>query len=185
MISTRLDIAYAVNNYTRYILNPSKDHYKALERIQQYIRTTKNKNIVCSSNNNIKPKLVGYIDSNQGGNYSTRKSTTGYIFQLGNSPISQSSRLQKLIVISSYKAEYMALKEATKELIQLKSLFSQIKLLNSYKTDTIYYDNKSAIDLSKNPKHYARTKHIDIQYHFVRDCITKELFQLLYISTRE
>ena len=88
MTSTRPDIAYAVNNCARYISNPSKDHYKALERIWQYIRTTKNKGIIYSSNNNIKPKLVGYIDSNWSGDYSTRKSTTGYIFLLGNSSIS-------------------------------------------------------------------------------------------------
>ena len=49
----------------------------------------------------------------------------------------------------------------------------------------IYYDNKSAIDLSKNPEHYARLKHIDIQYHYVRDCIEKQLFKLQYIPTSD
>lgn len=49
----------------------------------------------------------------------------------------------------------------------------------------MYCDNKSAIDLSKNPEHHARTKHIDIQYHFVRDYIERKVFELRYINTKE
>ena len=79
----------------------------------------------------------------------------------------------------------MALKEAVKELLWLKSIFKQIDCLNNkYPTDIIYCDNKSAIDLSKNPEHHAKTKHIDIQYHFVRDHIEKKVFSLLYIDTK-
>ena len=89
------------------------------------------------------------------------------------------------MAISSCEAEYMALKEAAKELIWLKALFQQLKLLNSIIADTLYCDNKSAIDLSKNPEYHARTKHIDIQYHFIRDYIEKEIFKLKYINTKE
>jgi len=89
------------------------------------------------------------------------------------------------VAISSCEAEYMALKKAAKELIWLKALFQQLKPLNSIIADTLYCDNKSAIDLSKNPEYHARTKHIDIQYHFIRDYIEKEIFKLKYINTKE
>ena len=163
--------------------NPSEEHFKALNRIWQYIRTTQNKGILYKGD--LEPSIDGYIDSDWGGDYSTRKSTTGYIFLIGNSPISWSLKLQKSVALSSCEAEYMALKEASKELIWLKSFFSQIELLKSYRVDKIYCDNKSAIDLSKNPEHHARTKYIDIQYHFVRDCIKQEMFKSVYINTKE
>ena len=97
------------------MLNSSKEHYSALNWIWQYIKTTKNRGILYKSSNI--PELVGYVDSDWGGDYTTRKSTTGYIFLLGNSSISWSSKLQKSVAISSYEIEYMTLKEASKELI--------------------------------------------------------------------
>ena len=55
--------------------------------------------------------------------------------------------------------------------------------MNNYKAETIYCDNKLTINLFKNSEHHARTKHINIQYHFVRDCIMQDLFKLLYVSS--
>ena len=80
----------------------------------------------------------------------------------------------------------MALKEAAKEQIWLNEVLNELKPIITYiKTGLIHCDNKSAIDLSKNPEYYARSKHIDIQYHYVRDCIEKDLFKLQYISTND
>ena len=79
----------------------------------------------------------------------------------------------------------MALKKAAKELIWLKLLFKQIPFLNNYKSNLLFYNNKSVINLFKNPEHYACTKYINIQYHFIRDCIKQEFFNLVYINTKE
>ncbi len=185
MTATRPDIAFSVSNCARFMSNPNKEHFNALNRIWQYVKTTKNKGLLYESSDDITLTLKGYVDSDWGGDFTTRKSTTGYLFLLGNAPISWSSKLQKSVAISSCEAEYMALKEAAKELIWLKALFQQLKLLNSIIADTLYCDNKSAIDLSKNPEYHARTKHIDIQYHFIRDYIEKEIFKLKYINTKE
>ena len=125
--STRLDLAFAVSNCAKYMSNPNKEHFNTLNRIWQYLRTTKEKELLYNKSN---PKLIGYVDSNWGGNYSTRKSTFGYIFLLGNTPISWSSKLQKSVALSSCEAEYMVLKEATKELLWLKFVFKQISLIN-------------------------------------------------------
>ena len=92
--------------------------------------------------------------------------------------------MQKSVALSLYKAEYIALKEAAKEQVWLNTVLNKLKpIINYIKTGLIYCNNKSAIDLSKNPEHHARSKHIDIQYHYVRDCIEKQLFKLQYIST--
>jgi hypothetical protein len=106
---------------------------------------------------------------------------------LGN-PISWASKLQKTVALSSCEAEYMALKEATKEMLYLKeiaiNLLSKLTKHNIV-TNTIYTDSKSAIDLAKNPEHHARSKHIDIQYHFVRENVQNGIIKLEYISTKE
>ena len=185
MTATRPDLAFSVSNCARYMSNPSEEHYKALNRIWQYVRTTQNKGLLYNISDEEALSLIGYVDSDWGGDYTTRKSTTGYLFTFGNTPISWSSKLQKSVAISFCEAEYMALKEAAKELIWLKTVFNEIKPLNKYNTDLLYCDNKSAIDLSKNPEHHARTKHIDIQYHFVRDYIERKIFELRYINTKE
>jgi len=83
------------------------------------------------------------------------------------------------VTIISCEAEYMTLKKAAKELIWLKALFQQLKPLNSIIADTLYCDNKSVIDLSKNPEYHARTKHIDIQYHFIHDYIKRLFYPII------
>ena len=87
MTNTRPDIAFAVNNCARYMNNPDNTYFYALDRIWQYIRTTQTKGLKFSFNNN-NIELKGFINSDWGGNYSTRKSTTGFIFLLGQCPIS-------------------------------------------------------------------------------------------------
>ena len=77
----------------------------------------------------------------------------------------------------------MDLTEASKELIQLNALFKQINVNNNIKI--LFCNNKLAIDVSKNSEHCARTKHINIQYHFIRDCINQDLFKLIYINTKQ
>lgn len=184
MTATRPDIAFSVSNCARFMSNSNKEPFNALNRVWKYVKTTKNKGLLYKSSDEYLT-LKGYVDSDWGGDFTTRKSTTGYLFLLGNGPISWSSRLQKSVAISSCEAKYMALEEAAKELIWLKALFKQLKPLNSIIADTLYCDNKSAIDLSKNPKYHARTKHINIQYHFICDYIEKEVFKLKYINTKE
>ena len=92
--------------------------------------------------------------------------------------------MQKSVALSSCEAEYMALKEGAKELVWLKAVFNQITLLHDYKVNLLFSDNMSAIALFKNPEHHARTKHIDIQYHFVRELIDNKVFKLLYVDTK-
>ena len=119
-----------------------------------------------------------------GGDYTTQKSTTGYIFFLGEkAPISWRSILQKSVALSSCEAEYMALKETFKECIFLKDLYKQLGIKSG--KNLVLTDSKSAIELANNPEHHSRTKHIDIQEHFVRECVLNKSIALEYISTKE
>ena len=134
-----------------------------------------------------------------GGDLDTRKSTTGNIFYLNNCldnysnnsiAISWLSKLQKTVAISSAEAEYMALKEATKESLYLQSFIkelanSNLSISNLFnKVNIIKTDSLSAIELAKNPIYYARTKHIDITYYFVRENLLDNKIDLDYESTK-
>ncbi|CAK1360489.1 unnamed protein product [Cercospora beticola] len=106
------------------------------------------------------------------------------MFLLANrAPISWRSILQKSVALSSCESEYMALKEATKEAIFLKDLLKELGLED--RAITVYTDSNSAIELANNPEHYAKSKHIDIQYNFVRDSNENGLIKLVWISTKE
>lgn len=180
--ATRPDIAFSIGQCARFMANPGVDHFRALDRIWKYLIGTPNTGVSYGQSRDL--KIQGYCDSDWGGDYPTRKSTTGYLFTLNGGAISWNSRLQKTVALSSCEAEYMALKEAIKEQIWFKALFEQIPGLSRIYDTTLFTDSQSAIALAKNPEHHARTKHVDIQYHFVRQKATEEkLVDLRYIST--
>lgn len=96
--------------------------------------------------------LVGYTDSDWAGDKSTRRSTLGYIFNIGSGAISWSSKRQSTVSLSSCEAEYVAQTQATKEAIWSRSLFTQLlRENNSPQATIIYGDNQGAIALAKNP----------------------------------
>eukprot|EP00833_Pecoramyces_ruminatium_P010518 jgi/Orpsp1_1/1184550/evm.model.c7180000089992.1 len=110
-IKTRPDIAYAVNQASRHSEEPREIDYRALMTILQYLKSTKDKSIIYDGSRN----FTGYSDSDFAGDEETRKSTSGYIYLLGNSPISWKSQLQRTVTLSSAEAEYVSLTDcATK-----------------------------------------------------------------------
>ena len=126
----------------------------------------------------------GLLRFRLGGDLLGRKSTSAYYFSFGRSPISWASKLQKTVALSSCEAEYMALKEAIKEYLYLISVIKQLNIANKEKFH-LFTDSLSAIELANNPEHHAKTKHIDIQYHFVREHVTTNTIQLSHINTKE
>ena len=119
-----------------------------------------------------------------------RRSTTGYLVMINNGAVVWKSQLQHTVALSTMKAEYMALTEATKELIWIRTLLAELGYLNHSTASTtkpteLYSDNQSAIALAKNPVSHARAKHIDIRHHFVRDAIQNKIVWVEYIPTEE
>jgi hypothetical protein len=191
-LKTRLDIAFAVNYCARFMSNPGQDHIKALEKIWRYLLYRPNIGLLynCIGNNLY---IKGYSDADWAGDLDSRRSTTGYIYSLSgdiglNNPISWNSQLQKSVALSSCEAEYMAMKEAIKEAIYLANIFNyindQLDLGYSYNIPTILVDNESAIKLGQNPEFHKKSKHIDIQYHYIREIIQQNKVKITYIATK-
>ena len=102
--------------------------------------------------------MVGDLDG--------RKSTTGYVYIMGGTAVSWVSKLQKIVALSTTEAEYVAVTEASKEMIWLKSFLEELG--HSQEESVLHCDSQSAIHLAKNPAFHARTKHIQVRYHFIR-----------------
>ena len=183
MTKTRPDLAYPVGLYARFMSNPSLEHFKALEKVWKYLTHTWNFALVYQS----PPQgVTTYCDADWGGDLATRRSTTGYFCTYRGGAIAWNSRLQRTVALSSCEAEFMALKEAIKEQLFIKSILSELQhLIGDTTAETVYTDSKSAIDLAKDPLHHHRTKHIDIQFCFIREKYTEGISKLTYISTEE
>jgi hypothetical protein len=137
-----------------------------ITRAYAYVNATPNIGITYTKQ---QPKLQGYVDADWAGCEDTRHSTTGYIFTLAGGPISWSSQKQKVVALSTCEAEYMALSEAVKEALWIKSFINNLNIGIHFDTVPIHVDNESAIKLAKNPEFHNRSKHIDIKYHFLRE----------------
>ena len=129
-------------------------------------------------------ELIGYSDSDWAGDLDTRRSTSGYMFQIGGATISWCSKRQLTVARSSTEAEYVALSAAAQECIWLRRLLTDF-MLGDDKPTTLYEDNTGALELSKNPKFHNRTKHIDVAYHFTRERVTSNELSVIHCSTDE
>ncbi|KAG6487976.1 hypothetical protein ZIOFF_056734 [Zingiber officinale] len=166
----------------RFMHEPSKLHYAAAKRILRYLQGTRKLGIkyVKEKEN----KLVGYTDSDWAGSLDDRKSTSGYIFCLGSKIISWVSKKQKTVSLSSAEAEYIAVTDAACEAVWLRRILSDVEQKQEAPT-TIFCDNNSTIAMTKNPVFHARTKHIELRHHFIRDFVSDKKIQLKFINTNE
>ena len=111
--------------------------------------------------------MVGYVDSDYAGNIDDRRSTTGYVFTLSGGPVCWRSTLQSLVAVSTTEAEYMAVAKAVKEALWLKGLVKELGLNQG--GVQLHCDSQSAIYLAKHQVYHARTKHIDVRFHKIRE----------------
>ena len=91
--------------------------------------------------------------------------------------------MQSIIALSTTEAEYMAATEAVKEVIWLKGLLGDLGVIQE--NIAVFCDNQSAIFLTKNQTYHARTKHIDVKYHYVREIIESSIVWLRKIDTKD
>ena len=165
MVCTRPDISHAVGAVSRYMHDPGKGHWLAVKWILRYIINTVDVGLVFQQDNTIGQCAVGYCDSDYAGDLDKRRSTTGYVFTLARAPVSWKSTLQSTVALSTTEAEYMAVTEVVKEAIWLRGLLEDLRV--GQKHIKVFQDNQSVIHLAKNQVYHARTKHIDVRYHFV------------------
>jgi hypothetical protein len=127
-------------------------------------------------------QLAGYTDADWAGNAADHRSTSGYAFSIGSVAIAWSSKKQSIVALSSTEAEYRDAAVAMCEAIWVKRLLKDLHEEVSDLT-VIYCDNLSSIQLAKNPVFHARTKHIEVHYHFVRERVLSGELELRHVPT--
>jgi hypothetical protein len=183
MVCTRPDIAHAVGVLSRYMSKPGKEHWTAVKRVFRYLRGTTNYGL-CYQGRPGLDRVVdihGFVDADWAGDLDRRRSTSGYVFNLFGGAISWMSKRQAVVALSTTEAEYMAATHASKEAIWLQRLCSGIGLVQQ--AVRLDCDSQSAIFLAKNPAYHSKTKHIDVQYHFVRDMVEEKKVLLEKVDT--
>ena len=126
--------------------------------------------------------LVGYNDSDYAGCKLDRKSTCEGCQFLGSALVSWSSRKQHCVALSTTEAEYIAMGESVSQLLWMIHTLEDYGF--SYKKLQVLCDNISTINLTKNPVHHSRTKHIEVKHHFIRDHVAKGDIVLNYVESK-
>ena len=177
---TRPDVSFAAGYLARHTAAPRESHMNLALTCLAYLNSTKDAGLVLGGRKGI--ELEGWVDADHAGCTETRRSTTGYLFKLGDSPIVWRSTRQSTVSKSTVEAEYVAASEATAEARWLRALLSSIGYQQDGAT-VLWADNQGAIKLANNPSTHQRTKHIDIKYHFIRKAISDGEIRLCYVRT--
>ena len=182
MVCTRPDLAQAMSVVSKYMANPGSVHWQAVKWMLRCLKGTSSHGIVFERRHE-DICICGFVDSDYAGDLNKRRSTTGYVFTCSGGPISWRSMLQSISALSTTEAEYMALTEAAKEAIWLRRLASDLGLQQN--SMAVQCDSQSAICLAKNQVFHARTKHIEVRYHRIRDWLNSGEVEVKKVHTDE
>lgn len=178
---TRPDIAFSVNDVSRFNGNHGEIHWRAVKRIMRYLRGTANYKLQFSRS---KETLYCHSDADWASDVDKRRSCTGHVVIMSNAAISWQSKRQATVALSSTEAEYMAMSSAICEVIWMQQLSSELDKRPESGT-VIWCDNESAQKLALSDAYRPRTKHIDIRYHHMRQKIEDGVIDVQHVPSKE
>ena len=161
---------------------PFTAHWAAAKRILRYLKGTIDYGLQLSCHSSL--DLHAFADADYGGNKDNYSSTSAYAIFLGPNLISWSSKKQPTVARSTTEAEYRAIASTTAEVNWLTHLLHELGV-NLSTVPTIYCDNVGATYVCANPVFHSRMKHIAIDFHFVRDQITKNQLRVSHVHTSD
>lgn len=183
-VATRPDISFAVSYLSQFNNCYDSTHFMAAKRVLRYLKGTIDEGLIYTKKEVDRSELLkGAADADWGSCHVDRRSYTGYIFTFAGTPVSWEARKQRTIALSTAEAEYMAITEAAKEAIYLKRLLKDLHISDS--VVKIDVDNQAAQKLTKHPVINAKSKHIDIRHHFIREAVANGEVSTDYTPTNE
>jgi len=180
-VCTRPDISFAVGYLSQFCNNYRKEHWIMVKRILRYLQGTVDVGLTYRRTGR---SLHDFVDADWANCPKDHRSYTGYAFILAGCPVTWESRKQRTVALSSTKAEYMALSEATKEGLYLIRFLRDLGFDHLSRV-RILCDNNEARKLAKNPVFHNRTKHIDVRHHFVREVLRDGDLSVEFTPTSE
>ena len=180
MLGTRPNISFATTTVSKFASNPGMPHWDATKRIYRYLLGTKELWLTYGGEEKV---LEGYADAD-GSMAEDQHAISGYAFLIDGGAVSWSTKRQEIVSLSTTESEYVATTHAAKEALWLRSLIGQL-FGNLPQATTVFSDNQSGIALAKDHQYHARTKHIDVRFHFIRWVIEEGQLRLIYCPTAD
>ncbi|XP_043700110.1 secreted RxLR effector protein 161-like [Telopea speciosissima] len=166
----------------RFQAGPKETHEAAVERIFRYLKGTNDYGLWYPKTKDL--TLLAFSDADWAGDVDDRKNTSGGAFYLGGNLVAWHSKKQDSVSLSTIEAEYIAATSCCTQVLWMKQMMKDLSV-EVDRPVVIYYDNTSAINISKNPVIHSRAKHIAIRYHFLREKFTEVVVRLEFIPTAE
>ena len=175
------DISYTVRSLAPFAKNFSHAHVNGLKHIMQYLAGSPKCGILYVRDGR---SLIGYTDADWANDPTNQQSVLGYAFLYAGGAVSWMSKQQNMVMTSLTHAKYITTAEASKELVWLQHLLSELHEGTSESTP-LHIDNRAADLLAWNPVNHVVMKHIDVCYHFIQECIEDKSIDLKLISTND
>ncbi|XP_068466265.1 uncharacterized mitochondrial protein AtMg00810-like [Phaseolus vulgaris] len=179
ILITRPELSYSVNKVCQYLHNPQLHHWKAVKRILRYLVGTQSHGLLLQPSPHL--TIVAFADAGWGSDPDDRKSISGYTVFFGSNPVVWSSNKKKTVSRSTTEAEYRSIAAALAEIKWVSNLLQELSI--SFPTPKIYSDNLGAVLLTANPIMHFKTKHFDLDLHFVCDSLQQHQLQLSHVPS--
>jgi len=179
---TRPDLSFAVNKVCQFLHAPTSQHWTAVKRILRYVKYTLGHGLKIARSSSL--LVSAFADADWAGDPDDRRSSGGFAVYLGSNLVPWSARKQPTVSRSSTEAEYKAIANATAELMWIQSLLYELKV-PCPPAARIWCDNIGATYLTTNPMFHGQVKHIEIDFHFVRERVARKLLEVRLISTED
>ncbi|XP_058194818.1 uncharacterized mitochondrial protein AtMg00810-like [Rhododendron vialii] len=174
------DIPYAEGVVSQFMHDPRTSHLDAVYRILRYLKSAPGKGILFYNHGHL--RLEAFTDADWAGSVDDRRSTSGYCTFLGGNLITWRSKKQSVVARSSAEAEYRAMTNGVCELLWLQTLLLDLGFADSVPMK-LYCDNKAAINIAHNPVQHDRTKHIEIDRHFIKEKLNEGLICMPFVRS--
>jgi hypothetical protein len=177
---TRPDIAFAVSVVSQFMHAPCEKHMEAVYRILRYLKSAPGKGLMLYKNGHL--EVEGYTDVDWAGSITDRRSTSGYCTFVGGNLVTWRSKKQSVVARSSAEAEFRAMAHGICEMLWLKAMLKELGV-HSKDPMKLYCDNKAAISIAHNPVQHDRTKHVEVDRHFIKEKLTEGLICTPFVRT--
>lgn len=182
LTTTRPDISFAVQCLSQFMHAPKASHMDAALRLVRYLKTAPGLGILMSSTGG--NNLQVFCDADWGSCINSRRSITRYLIKYGDSPVSWKSKKQVTVSRSSTEAEYRAMASTVAEVVWAVGLFQELGVVISLPVP-VYSDSTSALQIAANSMFHERTKHFDIDCHFIKEKIQDGLLITAYLPSSD
>jgi hypothetical protein len=182
--STRPDLGFVASHLGQFTSGPSEDHWKAVKNCIRYIKYSKDAILKVTNDDE---RIISYCDADWGGDVVDRRSYSGLVVFIGDTPVAWRSKKQTCTSMSTQEAEYIAMSEGAKDLVWIGNLIEELGLQTKEEIWPIPVkcDSTSAIRLANNDMTSTRSKHIDLKFHYIRECVLNEKIVLEYVNGEE